>query len=70
MFPTYPEDGRRPSKTHRGRRAIRPTTHVHADGTDHMGEANTHLKAAHKDPTKPGTMKHLFRALNSLKKAK
>ena len=44
--------------------------HVHKDGTDHMGEANTHIKAAHKDPTKAGTLKHLFRALSTLKKAK
>ncbi len=44
--------------------------HVHKDGTDHMGEANTHIKAAHKEPTKAGTLKHLFKALSTLKKAK
>lgn len=78
MFPTYPDDIETPrvSKTHRGRRArpkaasvATPTTHDTASGVDHMGTANTHLKAAHADPTKAGTLKHLFRALSSLKKA-
>ena len=80
MFPVYESDQpKRPSKTHRGRRSRpKPATvaspsgqyHVHADGSDHMGEANTHIKNAHKDPTKAGTLKHLFRALSTLKKAK
>lgn len=73
MFPTYPDDNtmKRPSKTHRGRRAgPQPASVASPSGHDHMGEANTHLKNAHKDPTKAGTLKHLFRALGSLKKAK
>lgn len=50
-------------KTHRGRRAQKPVQQI-----DHMGEANTHLKNAQADPTKAGTMNHLFKALGSLKK--
>ncbi len=71
MFPTYAEDQpKRPSKTHRGRRSRpKPASVATPSGHDHMSEANTHIRSAHKDPTKAGTLKHLFRALSTLKKA-
>lgn len=53
-------------KTHRGRRSKghgpKPAQ------PDAMGEANTHIQNAHKDPTPKGTTAHLFKALSSLKK--
>lgn len=54
-------------KTHRGRRS--KGKGPKPEQRDHMGEANSHIQNAHKDPTAKGTSAHLFKALSSLKKA-
>ena len=67
-------------KTHRGRRSRgkgpkpengAPPANNPAHGEpDHMHTANEQLQKAKDHPTKQGTLKHLFRALSTLKKAK
>jgi hypothetical protein len=56
-------------RTHRGRRSRGKGAKPQVDHTDHMAQANAHIRNAHADPTAKGTTAHLFKALSSLKKA-